>query len=142
MRLKIPKILRWTAALLTIVLAAALCVQCIRIYAAGPAQGAAGGILQSAFTREKASAHLRPLIPLALVWAGSMIAAGLTGQEAPRRPAMKRTPPPQEMRGLTAVRIALAVAGAALTVLGVLNGGMYDVLVKAINICTECIGLG
>ena len=28
------------------------------------------------------------------------------------------------------------------TVLGVLNGGLNDVLVKAINICTECIGLG
>lgn len=25
---------------------------------------------------------------------------------------------------------------------GMINGGMYDVLVKAINICTECIGLG
>ncbi len=27
-------------------------------------------------------------------------------------------------------------------ILGVLNGGATDVLVKAINICTECIGLG
>ena len=27
-------------------------------------------------------------------------------------------------------------------VLGVMNGGLRDVLVKAINICTECIGLG
>ena len=27
-------------------------------------------------------------------------------------------------------------------VAGVLNGGMRDVLVKAVNICTECIGLG
>ena len=26
--------------------------------------------------------------------------------------------------------------------LGILNGGMADVLGKAIRICTECIGLG
>lgn len=35
--------------------------------------------------------------------------------------------------------IALAVL---LIVLGIANGGLWDVLVKAINICTECIGLG
>ena len=31
---------------------------------------------------------------------------------------------------------------AAMIAAGVLNGGMRDVLIKAINICTECIGLG
>jgi len=45
-------------------------------------------------------------------------------------------------RGTTAVRIALLVAAAALIILGILNGSMKDVLMKAINICTECIGLG
>lgn len=39
-------------------------------------------------------------------------------------------------------RAALLVAAAALIAAGVRNGGMFDVLVKAINICTECIGLG
>ena len=29
-----------------------------------------------------------------------------------------------------------------LLVAGMLNGGLKDVLIKAINICTECIGLG
>lgn len=38
-----------------------------------------------------------------------------------------------------AVAFALAVS---LLALGAANGGMRDVLVKAINICTECIGLG
>ena len=33
-------------------------------------------------------------------------------------------------------------AALALVILGVLNGGLRDVLVKAANICTECIGLG
>lgn len=40
------------------------------------------------------------------------------------------------------IRICLYVAAFLLIVFGVLNGGLRDVLVKAINICTECIGLG
>lgn len=60
-------------------------------------------------------------------------------QKAPRRLAAAYAP----ARGHTrAVRIALYGVAVALVVAGILNGGMYDVLVKAINICTECIGLG
>ncbi len=40
------------------------------------------------------------------------------------------------------VRIGVAVVGCGLIVWGVSNGGMKDVLLKAINICTQCIGLG
>lgn len=40
------------------------------------------------------------------------------------------------------IRIALYLLAVLFIVLGVMNGGWYDVLVKAINICTECIGLG
>ncbi|MBQ8341302.1 MAG: hypothetical protein IJY22_02865 [Clostridia bacterium] len=40
------------------------------------------------------------------------------------------------------VRIALAVIALSLVIAGIVNGGMADVLAKAINICTECIGLG
>ena len=36
----------------------------------------------------------------------------------------------------------MLAAALALIVLGVLNGGLRDVLVKAVNLCTECIGLG
>ena len=59
---------------------------------------------------------------------------------APRRPREKK--PTGNGRALTAVRLALLAAAVAFIVLGILNGGMYDVLVKAINICTECVGLG
>lgn len=34
------------------------------------------------------------------------------------------------------------VVGVTFVILGIVNGGANDVLVKAINICTECIGLG
>lgn len=40
------------------------------------------------------------------------------------------------------VRVALLVIGVALFIIGTQDGSMYDVLKKATNICTECIGLG
>ncbi len=40
------------------------------------------------------------------------------------------------------IRIALLVLAVGCTVYGLLAGGTVDVLTKAINICTECIGLG
>ena len=40
------------------------------------------------------------------------------------------------------MRGAILVVGIVCLVLGILNGGMADVLGKAIRICTECIGLG
>lgn len=43
---------------------------------------------------------------------------------------------------LPVVRIALYALAVVLIVTGIGNGGMRDVLIKAINICTECIGLG
>ena len=43
---------------------------------------------------------------------------------------------------LLGVRIGLGVIGVAFVVLGIANGGMADVLAKAIEICTQCIGLG
>lgn len=43
---------------------------------------------------------------------------------------------------LLGVRIAVGCIGAAFVAWGIFNGGAHDVLIKAINICTECIGLG
>lgn len=61
-------------------------------------------------------------------------------REAPRR----RPDPPVEpsTRARSIGRTVLYLLAAALIAAGVLNGGMRDVLIKAINICTECIGLG
>lgn len=59
---------------------------------------------------------------------------------APRvaRPLSKRT----KAILLWSVRGAVAVIAVAFIVAGVQNGGAESVLIKAINICTECIGLG
>ncbi len=40
------------------------------------------------------------------------------------------------------MRKLLVLLAILLIAVGVANGGARDVLVKAINICTECIGLG
>lgn len=43
---------------------------------------------------------------------------------------------------LLIVRVALLIFAVTFIILGIFNGGADDVLGKAINICTECIGLG
>ena len=43
---------------------------------------------------------------------------------------------------LTVIRASVAALAILLIILGIFNGGMADVLSKAVNICTECIGLG
>ena len=53
--------------------------------------------------------------------------------------APKRQPEAASVQSAKARGVARA---AAMLIAGVLNGGMRDVLVKAVNICTECIGLG
>lgn len=93
--------------------------------------------------------HVAPWVVLAL--AAAAAASVLNGRSVLREieilkaaPQEKRTPaePAGKKSGLPALRIALYAAAAVLIVMGVMNGGMWDVLVKAVNICTECIGLG
>ncbi len=59
--------------------------------------------------------------------------------------AVKREPKAKRKSsavGVNVLRVALVAVGVFLIVVGVQNGGMKDVLLKAINICTQCIGLG
>ncbi len=54
----------------------------------------------------------------------------------------KKQHPKAKKAGVCILRISLALIAVGLIALGVINGGMKDVLAKAINICTQCIGLG
>lgn len=56
-----------------------------------------------------------------------------------RRP---ETAQDKEKNTLTVLRLLLVGVACALITLGSLEDGFYDVLQKAIRICTECIGLG
>lgn len=44
--------------------------------------------------------------------------------------------------GIVIARMAILVIGILLVVLGACNEGTADILTKAVNICTECVGLG
>ena len=48
----------------------------------------------------------------------------------------------EPLKGQNKLRLLILCTAIVFILLGVMNGGAYDVLVKAINICTECIGLG
>ncbi len=48
----------------------------------------------------------------------------------------------KELFTINIIRLAILAVSVAFIIVGVFNGGMRDVLIKAINICTECIGLG
>lgn len=106
-----------------------------------------------------ASRELETVVPTMLAYCTPFVGGGLLAillaqqfahnsrlreiEEAKNAP--KRSPEPfgeTAHRSQRALRIALCLAAVALIVAGTLNGGMRDVLMKAINICTECIGLG
>ena len=79
-------------------------------------------------------------------WLGeSSLRREIAALKGARRAAERRAAPVPALRegsGRAVLRLVLIGAAAALLVLGVSNGGLRDVLVKAVNICTECIGLG
>ena len=152
---------------LCIVLALLLCAAALRLFLEGNAYQAAGNSTEWIYTREKVKEALLPILPLlgiTLILALTGIFCGI-GKEQQDRPAKhadlsrdlleardvfrfedrKRERVlrcrKQEERKAVFRRVLLAAA-VCLVLLGILNGSMRDVLVKAIKICTECIGLG
>lgn len=57
-------------------------------------------------------------------------------------PIVEQTPAADRHTAVNALRVVLIVFGIAALIYGFVAGGTVDVLTKAINICTECIGLG
>ena len=118
--------------------------QCVDIYFFAPAAS-------SIFTYEDVASHLKSLLPLAVV---CVILVVLTFFLCPNKKSLQRNNRSSfnhkdaysksciAARLLQFVRISLFLIAAVFIIWGVFNGGLYDVFVKAINICTECIGLG
>lgn len=117
----------WLTAVATLLLAGMLIAQAVGINLTG------------SFTREKAAAALMQTAPAAILWL-IILLIGFGMKPAARVRPMKVIPAESSFSGKK--RAMLYAVAMGLIALGVLNGGMRDVLIKAINICTECIGLG
>lgn len=63
-------------------------------------------------------------------------------QNAAKAPAPLNSISPETARRRILLRRVLMAAAVLFIVLGIFNGSMKDVLIKAIKICTECVGLG
>ena len=125
----------------TLGLCGALCWTTVDLYRAGLARRVQTGLATAPiFTWEDTVSRARYILPALAVW---LMAALIIGEKTPKTPASGIVPTRQRApRAPGWLRILLYAFAAALTVLGICNGGLRDVLVKAINICTECIGLG
>lgn len=146
---KVLKILRWVLTGATVGMVLLLCWQCFDIYMVGnSSENLSGGVyLTPVYTAQGVAERLSALTPLFVIYAILAVATifiNLVWGTAPRNKVKIRPCPPRAAngKGLAAARIAVFFLGALFIVLGALNGGARDVLIKAINICTECIGLG
>lgn len=146
--IRVARWLRIVLAAATVALMAAMAWQCINIYIEGAAN-AAGGLHDGPYTRDIVAERLRPFLLPGILYGALAVITGIVSISTEKLPADKRQrmvkPDKQaEMSPvrLKAVRRAVFLLAAALIITGILNGGMRDVLIKAINICTECIGLG
>ena len=74
--------------------------------------------------------------------AGAQGAAKATAQAAAKAPAPLNSISPETAHRRILLRRVLMAAAVLFIVLGIFNGSMKDVLIKAIKICTECVGLG
>ena len=135
--------------LLCAIMAGWLAVSVIRLYVEGAAIQASGDLFYYIFTREKVAAALRPMAPLFLVSIGVTVSGWILDvkDDAPLlsktvSPLPAKAVPQEDGRGLLVLRTAALAVAAAFIVLGILNGGLEDVLTKANAICMECVGLG
>ncbi len=63
-------------------------------------------------------------------------------KKAPSKPKSEKKEVTRDNKMVIIVRFALLFIGVGILLYGYFTGGTADVLTKAVNICTECIGLG
>lgn len=143
------KILRWIFTAATVGIVLLLCWQCLDIYLTGnrPENINAGVYLSPVYSAPIVAQHLSSIIPLLAVYAvlavATVVAHLCWGKPQRVNGKISRcVPREQNVKAVRIARLAILCLGVLFIVLGVMNGGSRDVLIKAINICTECIGLG
>ena len=128
-----------------IVLAMLLAAGAVGIYTEGAARKAENP-LESIYTVENVAERFGRITPATVVFFGLLIAGRILGIGDPNADQPAKTGGPvktrQEPKHKNIIQAVLIMAAIVLIILGILNGSAVDVLVKAINICTECVGLG
>ena len=140
-------ILRRITAAATLLVTALLCIGFVSIYLTGQSsENLVNGVyLSPVFTRENVGEMLLHLAPVFVIYGLLVVAACVTQAVSGSKSDTYPTPRPVRYTDTPrqgATRLVLAALALLFIILGVMNGGARDVLVKAINICTECIGLG
>ena len=132
----------------------------ISIYLKGAAYQAEGHPEAWIFTREKAAEAFGtyvPLLALAVVVTLICVIKGICDDsqdkpvadpdlisiyKAERETERDVQAEAAKAKKLQVVKITLLIAAVIFVIAGIRNGSMEDTLIKAINICTECVGLG
>jgi len=137
-------------------IAALLAAGAVSLYLDGAAKQAEGDLFYYMFTRERAGARLAPILPLMFFAFGMTIAGVILGirDENAEKPVRdekllrdlgsirERAVHQQADPKTRILRTAVLVIALILIVIGIMNGGLEDVLAKGAAICTECVGLG
>ena len=149
------KIFLIVQAVLCAMIAGLLAAAALRLYFSGIGEQT-GELFDHIYTREKAGAVLLPVLPLFLVSLAMTVTGIVLGirDENADKPvrdakllrdlgeACRCAAQRENARGTLYLRTAVLALALTLIVLGILNGGLEDVLAKGAAICTECIGLG
>lgn len=117
-----------------------LCVACAGIYLSG----------EQPFSREAVAAAFRyiavPVYVCIALAAGGLILDAFSPAEPKKRINRKKditsSAPAKQGTNLLYLRLALLAVGVGIFAYGFFAGGTSDVMTKAVNICTECVGLG
>ena len=102
----------------------------------------------SIYTVETITTHILPVLPVFGIAVILNIFLGITGvrdetaDKAVMTVNVSRYPERSNIAGINAIRIVILALAAGFIVMGIFNGSMRDVFIKASKICTECIGLG
>ena len=132
-----------------------LAAAALRLYFAGVGEQT-GELFDHVYTREKAGAALLPVLPLLIVSLAMTVAGivlGVRDENADKPVREERllrdlgetqrcAAHRENSRGTQYLRTAVFALALVLIVMGIMNGGLEDVLAKGAAICTECIGLG
>ena len=143
-------------AVLCAVIAVLLAAGALSLYLDGAAKQAEGDLFYYMFTRERAAAKLLPILPLLFCAFGLTVAGVILGirDENAEKPVRdekllrdlgsirEKAVHQQADQKTRILRTAVLVIALILIVIGILNGGLEDVLAKGAAICTECVGLG